>query len=271
MLLNKDFKSTKERIDFIIENKSTLLAGKKAEIKKADGISHIVNIYSKDNAIKANEIIDNYQELSEIKIEALINTTNVIDSHQDLHVKGIWNKTVKENRNMLHLAEHKMDFDNIISDGQDLKASVKEFDWRELGYDFEGKTEALLFESTVKRGRNQRMFDQYAKGFVKNHSVGMQYIKLELAVNDESYQKEFETYNKYIDLAINPEKAEELGYFWVVQEAKAIEGSAVPIGSNTFTPTTNNNKQPSNDTAKENEPSPDTQLLNKLNNLLTKI
>ena len=172
---------------------------------------------------------------------------------------------------MLHLAEHKMDFDNIISDGQDLKASVKEFDWRELGYDFEGKTEALLFESTVKRGRNQRMFDQYAKGFVKNHSVGMQYIKLELAVNDASYQKEFETYNKYIDLAINPEKAEELGYFWVVQEAKAIEGSAVPIGSNTFTQTINNNKQPSNDTAKENEPSPDTQLLNKLNNLLTKI
>jgi hypothetical protein len=27
------------------------------------------------------------------------------------------------------------------------------------------------------------MFNQYAKGYVKEHSVGMRYVKLELAVN----------------------------------------------------------------------------------------
>lgn len=37
--------------------------------------------------------------------------------------------------------------------------------------------------------------------------------------------------------AVNPEVAEEKGYFWAVTEAKVIEGSAVPIGSNWITPT----------------------------------
>jgi hypothetical protein len=30
------------------------------------------------------------------------------------------------------------------------------------------------------------MFNQYAKGYVKEHSVGMRYVKLELAVNSDS-------------------------------------------------------------------------------------
>ena len=32
------------------------------------------------------------------------------------------------------------------------------------------------------------------------------------------------------------------GYFWAVTEAKYLEGSAVPFGSNVMTPTLNNNK-----------------------------
>ncbi|KKK49589.1 hypothetical protein LCGC14_3133520, partial [marine sediment metagenome] len=42
--------------------------------------------------------------------------------------------------------------------------------WSELGFDFEGQTQALVFESTIKKERNEFMFKQYAKGFVKNHS-----------------------------------------------------------------------------------------------------
>ena len=64
-------------------------------------------------------------------------------------------------------------------------------------------------------------------------------------MNDEDYEKEKNFYDKYISQVINQKDAEELGYFWVVTEAKVIEGSAVPMGSNPITPTTNIDKEPS--------------------------
>jgi hypothetical protein len=72
------------------------------------------------------------------------------------------------------------------------------------------------------------MFNQYAKGYVKEHSVGMRYVKLELAVNSDSKyeQEEKAIWDKYIDEIVNKVQIEEQSY-WAVSEAKAIEGSAV--------------------------------------------
>ena len=81
------------------------------------------------------------------------------------------------------------------------------------------------------------MLNQYKQGNVKNHSVGMQYVKLIMAVNDEDYGAEFEAWEKYYPLIANKAEADAHGYFWAVKEAKVIEGSAVPIGSNRATPT----------------------------------
>jgi hypothetical protein len=60
-----------------------------------------------------------------------------------------------------------------------------------------------------------------------------------MAVNSdfEDYKEEKEIWDKYIDQVANIKAAEENGYFFAVTEAKIIEGSAVPIGSNTVTPT----------------------------------
>ena len=95
------------------------------------------------------------------------------------------------------------------------------------------------------------MHTQYADGHVKNHSVGMRYVKLSLAINDEDAGSNFDTWEKYIDQVANKEIAEAQGYFWAVKEAKVIEGSAVPIGSNQFTPTLENNKEPAQATPDE--------------------
>jgi hypothetical protein len=48
------------------------------------------------------------------------------------------------------------------------------------------RTEALVFNVEIDKDRNDFMFNQYAKGYVKEHSVGMRYVKLELAVNSDS-------------------------------------------------------------------------------------
>ena len=95
------------------------------------------------------------------------------------------------------------------------------------------------------------MFQQYSEGFVNNHSVGMQYVKIALAINDEDYPEEKETWNKYINKVANQETAIEKGYFWAVTEAKLIEGSAVVLGSNPITPTLNIEPSTNKDTLKE--------------------
>ena len=52
-------------------------------------------------------------------------------------------------------------------------------------------------------------------------------------------KEEKKIWDKYYPVVANKEIADECGYFWVVTEAKVIEGSAVPIGSNQATPTLN--------------------------------
>ena len=70
------------------------------------------------------------------------------------------------------------------------------------------------------------------KLFVDQHSVGMQYVKIDLAVNDEDYEEEYKLWQDNIDQIGNKEQAEQKGYFWLVREAKLIEISAVLLGSN---------------------------------------
>lgn len=226
----------KELFEFLKKNKSLLIAEKKSERKRADAFAiQKLFVNEKGDIVKAYEPIDN--TASVIKATNIINTTNWLDSHDDVHIPGLWKKSLDQNKELYLLQEHEMTFAGIITD--QVKAYTRKYSWVDLGYDAPGVTEALVFESTIDNERNPFMFDQYRKGYVKNHSVGMQYVIIELAINesDEYYKEEFAVWNKYINQIANKEDAEAQGYFWAVKEAKAIEGSAVPVGSNRMTPT----------------------------------
>ena len=81
--------------------------------------------------------------------------------------------------------------------------------WKELGFPrIKGETQALIFKSIAEKARNEFMFEQYAKGFVKNHSVGMQYVKLVLCINDEDSGAEYEAWEKYYPMANGLYKAQ---------------------------------------------------------------
>lgn len=263
------FPTKEELFTKLRENKSLLIAQKKMQNKYTDAFDFsTVLVKSKNEASKSEGEAENPNQ---IKVVSVINTTNILDSHRDVHLKGIWNKTVKENKNMLLLDQHRATFEGIISDN--VKASVKKYTWKELGLDVEGETEALTFESIIDKERHPYMFEQYSKGRVKNHSVGMRYVKLELAINSESKWdvEEKEVWDKYIDQIVNKEDAERYGYFWAVSEAKAMEGSAVVFGSNPITPTlsTSSKSEPSNHSETDkNEPSNDTQQAQKLLSLI---
>jgi hypothetical protein len=255
------FANKTEEIKFIRENLPTIFAEKRMTLKTADAISFSTSrVNDKGDTIKASENSGESQigDSDTIKVRSVINTTNLMDSHRDVHVKGIWTKSIQEQKNLYLLQEHKMTFKNIISDK--VKALTKFYEWKELGYNYEGKTQALLFDSTISKDRNEYMFEQYAKGHVKNHSVGMRYVKLGFASNDENYPEEKALWDKYINTIGNKEEAISNGYFYAVTEAKIIEGSAVPLGSNPATPTMSvesKDIEPSSDT--QGEPFNDTQ------------
>lgn len=255
------FESKEALFSKLKENKQLLISQKKLNNKHADSFDYSSTLVNKKiDADKEDTFVEDPRLL---KVRSVINTTNILDSHGDVHLKGIWNKSVRENKNLLLLNQHRQTFENIIT--SDIKASVKKYSWKDLGYEVEGETEALIFDSNIHEERNPFMFDQYKRGYVRNHSVGMRYVKIELALNSDSKWNEEEkaVWDKHIDEIINKQDAERLGYFWAVYEAKIVEGSAVVFGSNPITPTLSiqekkeptqvtqdNEKEPSNDTQK---------------------
>jgi len=231
------FQTQKALHKFIFDNRDKIIAAKKSEIKEADNT--FIGFYNSDTG-KVDKSENNIADDATVLIvKAIINTTNIIDSHQDMHVSGIWSKSLKENHRRKHLQEHNRDLDKTISSGKDLTAYTIDTTFKALGVNLKGSTQALIYESTVRKARNPFMFDQYKNGWIEEHSVGMQYTKVLTAINDKEYTEEFKTYNKYYPMAANPEFADKNGFFFVVLESKEIEGSAVTFGSNPATPVYN--------------------------------
>lgn len=168
--------------------------------------------------------------------QIVVNTCGILDSHLDLHVPGLWDDCLEKKPNLAYIQEHKMKLSKIISEGEDLKAYTKAYLWKDLGFDFRGYTEALVFDVKIRKERNQFMFSQFKNNFVKENSVGMRYVNLLLCVNDKDYPEEFSNWQKYAPMVVNKEALSKTEYFFAVTKAEVLEGSAVPRGSNKFTP-----------------------------------
>jgi hypothetical protein len=267
MIDKPTFASKEAEIEWVFKNKDLLLLEKRNAIKHGDIVTNSIK-----EAVKVTTKAETTDEsmIGKLKAELVINTTNLIDSHMDCHIDGIWNKSLKELGLLYLLQEHEMEFEYVIADSvnDELKAGVKSLDWAKLGYNYQGKTQALIFTTTISKERNEFMYNQYKNGYVLNHSVGMRYVKLYLCVDSDSpeYTQEKEAWDKYYPIVVNKEVADQKGYFWAVTEAKIVEGSAVVKGSNHATPTlsiTENKNEAVKDTSEDNKPEPsnDTQKL----------
>lgn len=234
------FNTVAQTQKWLAENNRLVIDTKKATMKCADGVSYILSLVDKDdNVIKGVTEVSKEitSETQRIKVRSIINTTKLLDSHDDVHIDQLWNKSLKENGENYLVREHKFDFENTITDN--VKAFVKRYEWKELGYHYKGDTQALVFDSVIDKTESPFMFNKYATGKVKQHSVGMRYVNLFLCLSSEIYGKEYlENWEKYFPEIANYEQAEEQGYFYAVTQAKVIEGSAVMKGSNFVTPTT---------------------------------
>jgi len=238
-----DFVSKEDFFRYIKDNKSKIVSEKKSAIKYADAIDfiNVKAIEKSEFAIKENPSMD-ISDNGIITRNLVINTTNYLDSHLDVHIPNLWKKSISENPTTYLLKSHLRDFEYVITDSA--IPYVKNMNWTDLGLNSEGKTQALIFKAEISRERNEFMYEQYLKGYVKQHSVGMKYINIFFCVNsdDRYFIEEKKNWDKYYNEIVNKEIADKEMCFWAVTEAKLIEGSAVLFGSNPITPTLSKNK-----------------------------
>lgn len=228
------FDNKKQLFAWLRENKDDIIYQKQASLKRADYIeAPIIEM----KGLIISKVDDS--DITQLKRRLIINTTNIRDSHKDVHLDGIWDDDLESNKRIKFVKEHVMTFDNIIADKGDLKVFTKMYQWRDLGKDADGETQALVFDATIKESRQAEMFKEYKQGNVDNHSVGMYYISIKFAMDsDDDEDKELKAeFDKHIDKIVNRDEVVKDGYYWAVYKAKAVEGSAVPNGSNPITPT----------------------------------
>lgn len=265
----KEFENREELFKHLRENYEEIKRVKKATVKYTDAVS-FVN-YDKEDLATKNIDVEGFDSGY---IYPVINTTNYMDSHNDVHVDGIWNKTVKEQQGkILYIQNHDLSVGSEIAYPKDVEMSVKSFTFKQLGYDADGTTEALIFKVAKEDILEGRAKDRIEKRVPSQHSVRMEYVDFDLAMNSDSDEdKEFkDNYDKYIGVVSNREKVDSQGYFFVVREAKVSkEGSMVVEGSNDITPMlygkdANKDNEPTKVTQEQKGPSADTsnnQLIN---------
>lgn len=256
---DKKFTDKMDQTNFIKANFRELHALKKSEYKtKSEPVlkaEMLAGTFTPDIQSSLGDIIE---------VKAVINTTNVIDSHMDLHLRDIWNKTVADNPFNPVLKQHEQRFESVIANkARNLNQGMN---FKDLGVnaDFEMIANCNIF--LIDKSKQPLMYAKYANGEVDQHSVGMMYVDYDIAYYDESSQKEMDFFDAALKLCINPEVAQEAGYVFLIREAKKREGSAVVFGSNSITPTLYvKNYEPQTSTYKA-EPSNDTQKVTKFIN-----
>lgn len=238
-----EFSTKKELYNYLVTNKSQLIAQKKSlPIVWCPSFTQPKIVDNKGVETKSNQpVVENVDELD---VRIVCNTANWMDSHSDVLLPDGAKKSIDERKMMIpHLHDHIHRLDAKVGVTQDIKLEDLSFDELGISGFGSGTAQAVVMYSRVKRSLNAEIFQQYKDGLVNQHSVGLIYVKIRLAINDEDYKSEFEAWETYYDQIINKELADSKGYFWAVPEWKMIENSAVLFGSNEITPTLDNNLQ----------------------------
>lgn len=218
------------------KNKEALILLKKSAIKYSEPVSYTIksdSVAKESGSPKKLEYGDT--------VYPVINSINYLDSHSDVHLRGIWDKSVEAQTGKVYfIINHELSLGNVISYPSDVEPMIKDVEWSKLGKTYPGFTQVLIFKTKITDKSNDSAFKVLRDGEDIEYSIRMQYVKLELAINDsgEGYKAEKAVFDKYLPLIVNQEKAVEDGFFWAVHEAKIYkEGSMVLAASNDATGT----------------------------------
>lgn len=264
--LKQDFDSREDLFKALAENEDIIHGAKKSEIYKSidKGLQIVTDQKGIEKAL-------NTEENKAIKFDNdyyyfVVNSSNVLDSHNDMHVEGNWKKTVKEQQGKVFLVfDHTLKRSEIIAMKEDVELLTAKIPFSLLGKSYEGESYCLIYKVKKDKIINKDAKEWLENGYSLEASVRMQYVKLRTAFKSSNpeYAKQNETYEEFYPLIANKEDfSEEIIYFYVIEEAKNVyESSLVLFGSNGATGLLNNeNKSEAvDDTTEPQEPSDDTQ------------
>lgn len=227
----------------VTRDKEEALLLKKGAVKNTDApvLSPILANVKDDEQNKAllerNLPLDNEEAVYRTIIA---NTYNYMDSHDDVHLNNVFKKSLEETKKLFLLHDHK--FEVTAQTGNILKAYEQDGRFIYYGLNSPLDTQALLLDVEIERAKNELVFNEYKNHNINQHSVGMYYVKIDLAIDNQDDKEAYALYRKYLPQIGNADKVEQQGYFFAVQEAKLKETSAVLMGSNDLTGIFDNNK-----------------------------
>ena len=259
--LDKSFETQEALFKALKENKDDIIAIKKAQIYKSFEKDPMLMIKAKSiNALNLSKLGDSIK--SEFEDDnyyyIAVNSTKILDSHRDLHIDGLWKRTVKNQQGHNYLVDtHVMSMMTTIVRKEKIKMFTVVVPFSFLNKDYEGDTEILVYKFLKSDVINKMAQEWLESGDDIEASVRMQYVKIELAMNsnDKNDVKELETYLKYTPEIANKDDFENINYFWAVLEAKNIgESSLVLRGSNHVTGAVETSEKQASEKQEQPEP-----------------
>lgn len=236
----KEFASKRELFTYLVTNKELIFEQKKGIEKHCEGG---ISLIDQVNLTNKAALYENDKEAGILKRTILANTYWWMDSMSDVHLgrgsaeeSAIFTEAIKNRAHKIPpIDQHNWSLDGRI--GKTLNMYEAPISWRALGVGRTGMTEGLFADAQIERSKNPARYEDYLNNEIDQHSVGMRYIDIQLAVNDpEEFPKESEVFNKYIAKIGNRSKVEEQGYFFAVGKGGLKEYSAVIAGANELTP-----------------------------------
>lgn len=233
------FKDLRDNIDFIIDAKKTSI--QKSCEKGVSVTCKSLDLLKFSDQLKGIKIDDNFYYIA-------VNSTKILDSHSDLHLDGIWNKSVKEQQGKNYLVvDHELEINKVIVRKEHIEMFVAKVPFSLLGKPYEGETQALIYKIPKSQVKNTHVKDWLDSGDGIEASVRMQYVTFVLCMdsNDPDDATAKANYDQYYPLIANKDEFDYIYYFFAIKEAKNVrESSLVLFGSNSTTGLiTNNNIQ----------------------------
>lgn len=227
----------KQLFEYLVTNKKSIISKKKSLPQKADAVSFAYEVIKPvKSTTKADGVAIDAISNDSLRVLTIANTAMYCDSQMDVLLPDSAKRSINNNKDLIyHLHDHEHEVDAIVADVNEI--TLPDMKWTDLGISFPGTTQVILFDSDVQKDYNKKVFNLYKKKKIKQHSIGLQYVNIELAINDPDYKEEFALYNKYINLIPNKDFIELRGFYFVVSEIKLLENSCVLWGANSLTGT----------------------------------
>lgn len=270
---NTFFDSKEDLFKHIRENKEILIDAKKSVIQKSVDkgsavVSKCLDLLKFTDQLKGIKIDDNFYYIA-------VNSTMILDSHDDLHDNGIWKKSVQETQGKNYLVcDHELEVLQTITRKEHIEIFTAKIPFSLIGQPYQGDTEVLVYKIPKDQIKIEAVKEWLDSGDSIEASVRMRYVTILLALDSNNPEDATEkaNYNAYINRIANKNDFEYIPYFYIIKEAQNVrESSLVVAGSNHATGLINNNKGQAVKTLEQIEAEKSLQINEQLKELLNKI